>query len=77
MTDRCYWLKTSEVPGGKVLIPGCWNRVIHGDDAICHCPPKPRKQDATILQELSERVAKLEKLLGRTPAEPSQDAKTT
>lgn len=41
MTSRCRWVHDEEVPGGKFLVPGCWNRTIHGDDADCHCPDDP------------------------------------
>jgi hypothetical protein len=35
--DRCRWHKDTEVPGGRYLVPGCWNRAIYGDDAECQC----------------------------------------
>lgn len=35
--SRCRWVHDEEVPGGKFLVPGCWNRAIHGDDADCQC----------------------------------------
>ena len=35
--SRCRWVYDKDVPGGKFLVPGCWNRTIHGDDAECHC----------------------------------------
>jgi len=38
----CRWHKSDEVPGGKFLVPGCWNRVIYGDDADCFCPKPPK-----------------------------------
>lgn len=37
MISRCKWVRDPEVPGGKFLVPGCWNRTIYGDDAECHC----------------------------------------
>jgi hypothetical protein len=26
-----------EVPGGRFLVPGCYNRALNGDEADCHC----------------------------------------
>ncbi len=38
MSDvRCHWVEDKDVPGGRFLVPGCWSRVIGGDDAECHC----------------------------------------
>jgi hypothetical protein len=37
MILRCKWVRDPEVPGGKFLVPGCWNRAIYGDDAECQC----------------------------------------
>jgi hypothetical protein len=51
MSDVCRWHKAPELPEGRVLVPGCWNRVIYGDGADCHCPkpPKSLPQSATAL----------------------------
>lgn len=38
---RCRWVYDKEVPGGEFLVPGCWNRAIHGDDAECQCREGP------------------------------------
>lgn len=57
MADRCHWLRTSEVPEGRVWIPGCWGG-LYGPDG-CYCPPKPREtKDA-----MSARIDKLEQRL--------------
>lgn len=37
MTDPCRWIKDPDVPGGRFLVPGCYNRALNGDDADCHC----------------------------------------
>jgi hypothetical protein len=52
----CRWIKDPDVPGGRFLVPGCWNRAIHGDHAECHCsrPTKP---------SLEERIITLERRL--------------
>jgi hypothetical protein len=35
--EPCRWIRDDEVPGGWFLVPGCWNRVVGGDEADCHC----------------------------------------
>ena len=35
--SRCRWVYDKDVPGGKFLVPGCWNRAVHGDYAECQC----------------------------------------
>ena len=37
MSDYCRWIEDADVAGGRFLVPGCWNRIIHGDDAECQC----------------------------------------
>jgi len=37
MADYCRWVKDESVPGGRYLVPGCWNRVVNGDEAECQC----------------------------------------
>jgi len=39
--SRCRWVYDKDVPNGKFLVPGCWNRAIYGDDAECHCHEGP------------------------------------
>lgn len=39
--SRCRWVHDKDVPGGKFLVPGCWNRTIYGDDAECQCREGP------------------------------------
>jgi hypothetical protein len=43
MSGTCRWYKSPEVPRGRYLVPGCWNRAIYGDDADCHCPRPPKR----------------------------------
>jgi hypothetical protein len=57
MTDRCRWYSSAEVPGGRYLVPGCWNRTVCGDYAECHCP-KPKSTDS--LDGLADRIKALE-----------------
>lgn len=38
---RCRWVHDEDVPGGKFLVPGCWNRTIYGDHAECQCREGP------------------------------------
>ena len=41
MGSRCRWVYDKDVPGGKFLVPGCWNRALHGDHAECQCLEGP------------------------------------
>lgn len=53
----CRWHKSDEVPGGRFLVPGCWNRAINGDHADCHCPKPPKrvpKKAIPLLEALAE-----------------------
>lgn len=62
MSERCRWHKASDVPGGRFLVPGCWNRVVYGDHADCHCET-PRKTMDDEISELRSRVRQLENKL--------------
>lgn len=56
--SRRRWLTDPDVPGGRFLVPGCWNRAINGDQAECH------RKDGT--QTTAERLeAKIDKLIAR------------
>ncbi|WP_429944653.1 hypothetical protein [Brucella abortus] len=56
--SRCRWITDPDVPGGRFLVPGCWNRAINGDQAECH------RKDGT--QTTAERLeAKIDKLIAR------------
>ena len=58
----CRWHYDSDVPGGKVLVPGCWNRAVYGDFAECHCNIRGSQdplQDK--INELMARIKVLEK----------------
>ena len=37
---RCRWVYDKDVPGGKFLVPGCWNRALD-EYADCHCEDGP------------------------------------
>ncbi|QDP53725.1 MAG: hypothetical protein GOVbin7759_12 [Prokaryotic dsDNA virus sp.] len=50
MADRCRWHTDGDL---RFLVPGCWNRAVHGDDATCHCP-------RASTEELESRIAALE-----------------
>lgn len=39
--SRCRWVHDKDVPDGKFLVPGCWNRTIYGDYAECQCREGP------------------------------------
>ena len=54
----CHWVKSSEVPGGRFLVPGCYNRAVYGDFAECHCTNKPTVADK--LDTIMKRLDRLE-----------------
>jgi hypothetical protein len=55
----CRWHKSDDVPAKRFLVPGCWNRAIHGDHADCHCP-KPPKRMSKETRALVEALAALD-----------------
>ncbi len=62
---RCRWIRDPEVPGGRFLVPGCWNRVIHGDCADCHCvgfhaAETFEEKVKRALEDIIDRIKKLE-----------------
>ncbi len=61
---RCRWVYDKDVPGGKFLVPGCWNRAVHGDDAECQCYEPPE----TIGDQLAALRKEIEDLKRRIPA---------
>jgi hypothetical protein len=72
MGDKCRWYRASDVPGGRFLVPGCWNRVIYGDHADCHCGSRD-KQDGDRIEDLENEVKKLKAQVAElmpTPAKP-------
>ena len=54
----CHWITDAEVPAGRYLVPGCWNRVVHGDDADCHCANRPD----TLQEQIDTLRATVERL---------------
>jgi len=52
----------------RILIPGCWNRAVYGDDADCHCP-KPMREQAPEMS-LQEQIDALKAELKNMKAEP-------
>lgn len=46
MSDPCRWIEDPDVPGGRFLVPGCYNRALNGDDADCHCETISHPDDA-------------------------------
>lgn len=63
MTDRCVWIKDSDLPAGGFFRPGCWNRALNGDDADCHCVDAPE----TLQEQIDSLKAQIELLKGRRP----------
>lgn len=62
----CHWVRDKDVPGGRFLVPGCWNRTLYGDDADCQCETR-RNSLADLyaaamrrIDDLEERLAALE-----------------
>ena len=58
----CHWVSDKDVPGGKFLVPGCWNRALNGDDAECHCPSSEMTTDEK-LETIMARLDKIERAL--------------
>lgn len=54
---RCTWIAPSEDPNARLLIPGCWDRVLDWD-AECTC-----KTTAQELDDADARIADLERQL--------------
>lgn len=55
---RCRWYKDPE--GGRYLVPGCWNRAVHGDNAACQCVERGTHNKD---QSIEERVSRIEQRL--------------
>lgn len=62
---RCKWVRDPEVPGGKFLVPGCWNRVISGDSAECHCVGGTETTGERLERKLDGLLKRLDKLEAR------------
>lgn len=63
--DRCHWVTDREVPGGKFLVPGCWNRAINGDDAECHCVSGPETRSERLERKMDDIIKRLDRLEGK------------
>lgn len=60
MNAPCYWVEDKELPEGRFLVPGCWNRALNGDDADCHCknaPPSMQEQIDTLRAQIERMKA--------------------
>jgi hypothetical protein len=76
MSRPCYWVKDNDVPGGRFLVPGCYNRAIWGDHADCHCADR----GVTVtdrLNDLEETVSKLKKEMLRMKRKIEERSDTT
>ena len=68
MADVCKWITDATLPLGKFLVPGCWNRVVHGDDADCQCADVPE----TLQEQVNRLELEIERLKGTaTKGEPT------
>lgn len=63
MMRSCHWVRDKDVPGGRFLVPGCWNRAVHGDHAECQCPRPTKQERAVMLEDVVARLDKLERLI--------------
>ncbi len=61
--SRCRWVYDTDVPNGKFLVPGCWNRAVHGDDADCHCKDDPETVEDQ-LASMRLDIDKIKRALG-------------
>lgn len=43
--------------GVRFLVPGCWNRVIYGDSAECHCVESEEESLRKQVRDLQDQVA--------------------
>lgn len=64
--DRCHWVTDRDVPGGKFLVPGCYNRAVYGDDAECHCVTGPETSRERLERKLDDILARLDRLEGKS-----------
>ncbi|MFK4871691.1 hypothetical protein [Novosphingobium sp. ZW T3_23] len=42
--------------GMRFLVPGCWNRVVHGDAADCHCEDSENDDLRRKVTELQDQI---------------------
>ena len=64
--SRCRWVYDTDVPTGRFLVPGCWNRAVHGDDADCHC----EGGELTIQEEVQMLRAEVAAIRAARPTTP-------
>jgi len=60
--DRCRWVTDKDVPKGRFLVPGCWNRALNGDDADCHCAKGTETRAERIEAKMDRILERLDKL---------------
>lgn len=63
---RCHWITDPDVPGGRFLHPGCWNRTIYGDRAECHCKGGTQSIAERLEAKIDNLIARMDKLEGHT-----------
>ena len=72
LTSKCRWVNDKDVPGGRFLVPGCWHRAIHGDDADCQCDVRK----VTLHEEVQLLRAELSALRAELLIPPPRQAPT-
>nr|WP_029924475.1 hypothetical protein [Ochrobactrum sp. UNC390CL2Tsu3S39] len=63
--SRCRWIIDPDVPGGRFLHPGCWNRAINGDHAECHCKGGTQSTAERLEAKIDKLIARMDRLEGR------------
>lgn len=63
--NRCRWITDPDVPGGRFLVPGCWNRAINGDNAECHCKEGTQSTAERLEAKIDNLIARMDHLEGR------------
>lgn len=65
--SRCRWVYDKDVPDGRFLVPGCWNRAVHDDYADCHC----EGGELTIQEEVQMLRAEVAAIRAARPTAPA------
>ncbi len=63
--SRCRWITDPDVPGGRFLHPGCWNRTIYGDQAECHCKGGTQSTAERLEAKIDKLIARVDRIEGR------------